>query len=175
MRASASRHLLCDNWCISNWRLACHMNFDWVLIGECGFELARRHSCAALAWHSARSSAPRQRRRSMQRKRRRPRRHRRISRQSAESRSHTSFSRQSRQRARELRIRIRNAKEKAKRDHAYSAFREPTPARAAAQRRPQLLPDRVDPGRTRTYNPRLHRPMPYPLGHGAICLFSSAP
>ena len=25
-----------------------------------------------------------------------------------------------------------------------------------------------DPGRTRTCNPRLHRPMPYPLGHGAI-------
>ena len=24
-----------------------------------------------------------------------------------------------------------------------------------------------DPGRTRTYNPRLRRPMPYPLGHGA--------
>ena len=25
-----------------------------------------------------------------------------------------------------------------------------------------------DPGRTRTYNPRLRRPMPYPLGHGAF-------
>ena len=24
-----------------------------------------------------------------------------------------------------------------------------------------------DPGRTRTYNPRLRKPMPYPLGHGA--------
>ena len=24
-----------------------------------------------------------------------------------------------------------------------------------------------DPGRTRTCNPRLRRPMPYPLGHGA--------
>ena len=26
-----------------------------------------------------------------------------------------------------------------------------------------------DPGRTRTYNPRLRGPMPYPLGHGATC------
>ena len=26
-----------------------------------------------------------------------------------------------------------------------------------------------DPGRTRTCNPRLRRPMPYPLGHGAFC------
>lgn len=26
-----------------------------------------------------------------------------------------------------------------------------------------------DPGRTRTCNPRLRRPMPYPLGHGAKC------
>ena len=28
---------------------------------------------------------------------------------------------------------------------------------------------RNDPGRTRTCNPRLRRPMPYPLGHGANC------
>ena len=28
-----------------------------------------------------------------------------------------------------------------------------------------------DPGRTRTCNPRLRRPMPYPLGHGACCPF----
>ena len=28
-----------------------------------------------------------------------------------------------------------------------------------------------DPGRTRTCNPRLRRPMPYPLGHGALCWF----
>ena len=28
---------------------------------------------------------------------------------------------------------------------------------------------RHDPGRTRTCNPRLRRPMPYPLGHGASC------
>ena len=27
-----------------------------------------------------------------------------------------------------------------------------------------------DPSRTRTCNPRLRRPMPYPLGHGAKCL-----
>ena len=27
-----------------------------------------------------------------------------------------------------------------------------------------------DPGRTRTCNPRLRRPMPYPLGHGARCV-----
>ena len=27
-----------------------------------------------------------------------------------------------------------------------------------------------DPGRTRTCNPRLRRPMPYPLGHGASCI-----
>lgn len=29
--------------------------------------------------------------------------------------------------------------------------------------------DTNDPGRTRTCNPRLRRPMPYPLGHGAFC------
>ena len=29
-----------------------------------------------------------------------------------------------------------------------------------------------DPGRTRTCNPRLRRPMPYPLGHGARCKWS---
>ena len=28
----------------------------------------------------------------------------------------------------------------------------------------------IDPGRTRTCNPRLRRPMPYPLGHGAKCI-----
>jgi hypothetical protein len=32
----------------------------------------------------------------------------------------------------------------------------------------------VDPGRTRTCNPRLRRPMPYPLGHGAWCSQSVA-
>ena len=30
-----------------------------------------------------------------------------------------------------------------------------------------------DPGRTRTCNPRLRRPMPYPLGHGADAHFAS--
>ena len=29
----------------------------------------------------------------------------------------------------------------------------------------------IDPGRTRTCNPRLRRPMPYPLGHGAMFLY----
>ena len=29
-------------------------------------------------------------------------------------------------------------------------------------------PRKSDPGRTRTCNPRLRRPMPYPLGHGAM-------
>ena len=28
----------------------------------------------------------------------------------------------------------------------------------------------IDPGRTRTCNPRLRRPMPYPLGHGPNCI-----
>ena len=32
---------------------------------------------------------------------------------------------------------------------------------------------RNDPGRTRTCNPRLRRPMPYPLGHGASCFVIS--
>ena len=33
-----------------------------------------------------------------------------------------------------------------------------------------LLPaEDNDPGRTRTCNPRLRRPMPYPLGHRAFC------
>ena len=30
-----------------------------------------------------------------------------------------------------------------------------------------------DPGRTRTCNPRLRRPMPYPLGHGALAKVST--
>ena len=33
-----------------------------------------------------------------------------------------------------------------------------------------LLRYKYDPGRTRTYNPRLRGPMPYPLGHGALHL-----
>ena len=32
------------------------------------------------------------------------------------------------------------------------------------------MPPPHDPGRTRTCNPQLRRPMPYPLGHGATCL-----
>ena len=32
----------------------------------------------------------------------------------------------------------------------------------------------IDPGRTRTCNPRLRRPMPYPLGHGATCRLNLA-
>ena len=35
-----------------------------------------------------------------------------------------------------------------------------------------LLLEKNDPGRTRTCNPRLRRPMPYPLGHGATCQIS---
>ena len=33
--------------------------------------------------------------------------------------------------------------------------------------RPTRMHEQDDPGRTRTCNPRLRRPMPYPLGHGA--------
>ena len=40
--------------------------------------------------------------------------------------------------------------------------------RGRTDRKPQPLTN--DPGRTRTCNPRLRRPMPYPLGHGARCL-----
>ena len=35
--------------------------------------------------------------------------------------------------------------------------------------RRQVAMRKNDPGRTRTCNPRLRRPMPYPLGHGARC------
>ena len=45
----------CDNWYVSNWRLACHMYF-WL--GKCALELARRPSHVALAWHTAGSSIP---------------------------------------------------------------------------------------------------------------------
>ena len=34
--------------------------------------------------------------------------------------------------------------------------------------------EKNDPGRTRTCNPRLRRPMPYPLGHGARCIIQVA-
>ena len=45
----------CDNWYVSNWRLACHMN---VSAGSCCPELAQAHSSVALAWHAARGSTP---------------------------------------------------------------------------------------------------------------------
>ena len=47
---------------------------------------------------------------------------------------------------------------------------ENTSTGAAARHRWHLhSPCTTDPGRTRTYNPRLRGPMPYPLGHGATC------
>ena len=45
----------CDNWYVSNWRLACHINF---YMGRCFLELAQKPSSVALAWHFARSSTP---------------------------------------------------------------------------------------------------------------------
>ena len=45
----------CDNWYVSNWRLACHMNFS---LGRCLLELAQKPSRVALAWHEAGSSTP---------------------------------------------------------------------------------------------------------------------
>ena len=45
----------CDNWYVSNWRLACHINF---CLGRCSLELAQRPSRVALAWHLARRSTP---------------------------------------------------------------------------------------------------------------------
>ena len=45
----------CDNWYVSNWRLACHINF---CLGRCSLELAQGPSSVALAWHLARSSTP---------------------------------------------------------------------------------------------------------------------
>ena len=45
----------CDNWYVSNWRLACHINF-WL--GRCPLELAQWPSRVALAWHLARRSTP---------------------------------------------------------------------------------------------------------------------
>ena len=38
-----------------------------------------------------------------------------------------------------------------------------------------IVKTKNDPGRTRTCNPRLRRPMPYPLGHGAICIWQCFP
>ena len=45
----------CDNWYVSNWRLACHIYF---CLGKCALELARRPSHVALALHTAGSSIP---------------------------------------------------------------------------------------------------------------------
>ena len=45
----------CDNWYVSNWRLACHIYF---CLGKCSLELARRPSHVVLAWHFAGGSIP---------------------------------------------------------------------------------------------------------------------
>jgi len=45
----------CDNWYVSNWRLACHINFS---LGRCPLELAQGPSRVALAWHKAGGSTP---------------------------------------------------------------------------------------------------------------------
>ena len=45
----------CDNWYVSNWRLACHINFS---LGRRSLELAQRPSRVALAPHIAGSSTP---------------------------------------------------------------------------------------------------------------------
>ena len=45
----------CDNWYVSNWRLACHIYFS---LGRCSLELAQGPSGFALASHPARSSTP---------------------------------------------------------------------------------------------------------------------
>ena len=45
----------CDNWYVSNWRLACHINF---YVGRCLLELAQEPLRVALAWHLARRSTP---------------------------------------------------------------------------------------------------------------------
>ena len=38
-----------------------------------------------------------------------------------------------------------------------------------------IVKTKNDPGRTQSFNPRLRRPMPYPLGHGAICIWQCFP
>ena len=45
----------CDNWYVSNWRLACHIYFS---LGKCALELAQGPSRVALAWHIAGGSSP---------------------------------------------------------------------------------------------------------------------
>ena len=45
----------CDNWYVSNWRLACHINF---YLGRCPLELAQGPSRVALAWRKAGGCTP---------------------------------------------------------------------------------------------------------------------
>ena len=45
----------CDNWYVSNWRLACHINF---YMGKFPLELAQGFSRVALAWHKAGGCTP---------------------------------------------------------------------------------------------------------------------
>jgi hypothetical protein len=45
----------CDNWYVSNWRLACHINF---YLGRCPLEHAQGPSRVALAWHKAGGCTP---------------------------------------------------------------------------------------------------------------------
>ena len=45
----------CDNWYVSNWRLACHIYFS---LGRWSLELAQSPSRVALAWHLAGRSTP---------------------------------------------------------------------------------------------------------------------
>ena len=45
----------CDNWYVSNWRLACHSNF---CLGWCHLELAQVPTSVALALHLAGRSTP---------------------------------------------------------------------------------------------------------------------
>jgi len=45
----------CDNWYVSNWKLACHINFFW---GGVLLSLLKGPSSVALAWHKAGSSTP---------------------------------------------------------------------------------------------------------------------
>ena len=45
----------CDNWYVSNWKLACHINFFW---GGVHLSLLKWPSSVALAWHKAGSGTP---------------------------------------------------------------------------------------------------------------------
>ena len=48
---------------------------------------------------------------------------------------------------------------------AQRCFPNATQKLSTFRARQERLQETLDPGRTRTYNPRLRRPMPYPLGH----------